>query len=42
MNMVHTGTMGKYKSSRKIPHAAISMEDAEMISRIYIAVKKLF
>ena len=31
----HAGTMGEYKAIKKIPHAAISMEDAMMISRIY-------
>ena len=41
MDMVHTGTMGEYKTSRKIPHAAISMEDAEMISRIYDRGQKI-
>ena len=41
MDMVHTGTMGKYNSSRKIPHAAISMEDAELISRIYDRGQKI-
>ena len=35
MNTPHTGTMGDYKSNKKIPHAAISMEDAMMIARIY-------
>ena len=35
MNTPHTGTMGDYKSNKKIPHAAISMEDAMMIGRIY-------
>ena len=35
MNTPHTGTMGSYKALKKIPHAAISMEDAMMISRLY-------
>ena len=35
MDTPHTGTMGDYKSLKKIPHAAISMEDAMMIARIY-------
>ena len=35
MDTPHTGTMGEYKAIKKIPHAAISMEDAMMISRIY-------
>ena len=35
MNTPHTGTMGDYKSTKKIPHASISMEDAMMIARIY-------
>ena len=35
MNTPHTGTMGDYKSNKRIPHAAISMEDAMMIARIY-------
>ena len=35
MNTPHTGTMGDYKSNKKIPHAAISMEDAMMVGRIY-------
>lgn len=35
MNTPHTGTMGEYKSLNRIPHAAISMEDAMMISRLY-------
>ena len=35
MDTPHTGTMGEYKTIKKIPHAAISMEDAMMISRIY-------
>ena len=35
MDTPHTGTMGEYKAIKKIPHAAISMEDALMISRIY-------
>ena len=34
MDTPHTGTMGEYKTIKKIPHAAISMEDAMMISRI--------
>ena len=32
---IHTGTMGNYKSNNKIPHAAITAEDAMMISRLY-------
>ena len=35
MDTPHTGTMGEYKSIKKIPHASITMEDAMMISRIY-------
>lgn len=34
MNTPHTGTMGEYNSQKKIPHAAITSEDAMMISRI--------
>ena len=34
MNTPHTGTMGEYKTFRKIPHAAITAEDAMMIDRI--------
>ena len=33
MDTPHTGTMGEYKTA-KIPHAAITSEDAMMISRI--------
>ena len=35
MDTPHTGTMGEYKSFKKIPHAAITAEDAMMIDRIY-------
>ena len=35
MDTPHTGTMGEYKSYKKIPHAAITAEDAMMIDRIY-------
>ena len=41
MDTPHTGTMGKYKSLNKIPHAAISMENAMMISRIHDRGKKV-
>ena len=41
MDTPHTGTMGDYKSLKKIPHAAISMEDAMMIARIYDRGKKV-
>ena len=34
MDTPHTGTMGEYKSFKKIPHAAITAEDAMMIDRI--------
>jgi carboxypeptidase Q len=34
MNTPHTGTMGEYTYHKKIPHAAITSEDAMMISRI--------
>ena len=34
MDTPHTGTMGEYKTFRKIPHAAITAEDAMMIDRI--------
>ena len=34
MDTPHTGTMGEYKTAKKIPHAAITSEDAMMISRI--------
>ena len=34
MDTPHTGTMGEYKTTKKIPHAAITSEDAMMISRI--------
>ena len=35
MDTPHTGSMGEYKSFKKIPHAAITAEDAMMIDRIY-------
>ena len=35
MDTPHTGTMGVYKTAKKIPHAAITAEDAMMIDRIY-------
>jgi carboxypeptidase Q len=34
MDNPHTGTMGQYKAFKKIPHAAITAEDAMMIDRI--------
>ena len=41
MDTPHTGTMGEYKSFKKIPHAAITAEDAMMIDRIYKRGKRV-
>ena len=41
MDTPHTGTMGDYKAIKKIPHAAISMEDAMMFSRLYKKGQKI-